>query len=208
MRTSSVEGQKYKNICPKEIELVFLKGYKKGDKKCLYEAGYVDALNGRTSSFSSVKCLKLSADQSHKEYEKGQNAGLKVFCSYKVGYSFGLRNASYQNICPRNLETDFMKGYTLGLQEYKAEQRQREFLDIERQKIAVERERTQQLLSIERQKMAIEAERLRGEQSAREDFLHLQRLKRYQICRFDFDCHRGGICRYHFRLNNYVCRYD
>ena len=81
------KGKKYMGICPEESAKGFLEGYQKGDKKCLYEAGYSDAVNGRTSSaFFSVKCLKLSVEQSQKEYERGRVTGLKVFCSYKVGY--------------------------------------------------------------------------------------------------------------------------
>ena len=202
-------GKKYLGICPERSEREFLKGYKKGDKKCLYEAGYSDAVSGWTSSaFSYVKCLKLSVEESQKEYERGRTSGLKVFCSYKKGYSLGLKNVKYYNICPKELEPDFFKGYTLGLQEYKSDQRQEKMLAIEQQKMAIERNRTQQLLAIEREKVAVEQERLREEQSAREEFFKLQHLRGRQLCRVNSDCHRGGICRYHFRLRDYVCQYN
>ena len=119
-------------------------------------------------------------------------SGLKIFCSYKTGYNLGLRNGYYQNICPKNLEPGFFKGYTLGLQEYKAEQRQKELLAIEQQKIAVERERIEE------------------QRSARDEFLKLQNLGGQQLCDYNSDCHSGGKCKYNYnyRLKDYVCQYD
>ena len=119
----------------------------------------------------------------------------------------GLRNGRYYNICPKSLEPDFFQGYTLGLQEYKAEQRQEKMLAIEQQRMAIESDRTQQMLAIERKKIAVEKERLMEEQSAREEFFHLQKLGGRQLCRVNSDCYRGGVCRYHSRLRDYVCRY-
>ena len=202
-----LEGKKHLNICPKNLEPRFFKGYRSGDKKCLYEAGYSSAANGEVPSFASIKCVKLSKNQSQKEYNKGRTAGLKIFCSYKTGYNLGLNNGYYNNICPKNLEPNFYKGYTLGLQEYKAEQRQKEWLAIEQEKIDVERERTQQMLAIEQERIDVERERLEEQRATREDFIKLQTMEQIQLCRYDSDCHTGGECEYNFRLKDYVCRY-
>ena len=155
-----LKGKKYLYTCPKKRAETFLKGYRAGDRKCLYEAGYYLGAKGKQKApLSSVLCLKLSKTHSQKQYLKGWNEGLKVFCTYKTGYSLGLNNAHYENTCPKNLEANFFKGYTLGLQEYKADKRQQELLAIEQAKIAVERERTQQMMAIEQKKIAAERER-------------------------------------------------
>ena len=114
-----LKGEEYHGICSGSAD--FLKGYQEGDKKCLYEEGYSHALQGESSSiFSFVNCLKLSkTEEVVKEYTKGRREGLKKFCTYKGGHKFGLKGGKYQNICPKLLEADFLKGYNVGFQEYR-----------------------------------------------------------------------------------------
>ena len=214
-----LKGKKYLYTCPKKRAEVFLKGYRAGDKKCLYEAGYYSSTHGKQKAFPSVLCLKLSKTHSQKHYLKGWNEGLQVFCTYKTGYNLGLNNALYENICPKNLETNFFKGYTLGLQEYKADQRQKELLRIEQEKIAVERERIQTLKDIETQRIYqqekarkeqiqalkdMETQRIHQQERARKDMLNSQKQK----CKLDSDCLEGGSCRHNYSLKAYVCQYD
>ncbi len=215
-REFGFKGRKYQNTCPNKRSAPFLKGYRQGDKECLYEAGYSHAVSGEPSStFSYVKCLKLSKSQSKKEYMKGWTAGVKVFCTYKEGYKLGLSNVEYQNVCPKKLETGFFKGYTLGLQEYKAKKRQEELLAIEREKIAVERERIreqqrdrEERRAIEEEKIAVERERIREQKKTRQELLNLQNLGGRRLCQFDSDCGKNGDCRYNFQLKKDVCYYD
>ena len=208
--------KEYHNICPKSRVAKFLKGYRQGDKKCLYEEGYSHALEGNPSSvFSHAKCLKLSKKHSNREYMKGWKAGMKIFCTYKNGYQFGLDNGYYRNICSKKLEPDFFKGYTLGLQEYRAKKRQEELLAIEREKIAVERERIREqqralheMQAIEREKIEVERERIREQQKTREELLELKELGGRQLCTFDSDCGKNGDCRYNFNLKKDICYHD
>ena len=211
-----LNAKEYHNICPKSRVAKFLKGYRQGDKKCLYKEGYSHALQGELSSiFSYAKCLKLSKKHSNKEYMKGWKAGVKVFCTYKNGYQMGLDNGQYQNICPKKLEADFFKGYTLGLQEYRAKKRQEELLAIEREKIEVEREKVREqqraiyeMQAIERKKIAVEREKIREQEKTREELLRLKQLGGRQLCSFNSDCGKYGKCKYDFRLKDRVCRYD
>ncbi len=114
-----LKGNKYLNICPKGLELAFLKGYKQGDKKCAYNAGEADGANGKTASaFSDIKCAQVNKKLSQREYTRGRKKGLKLFCSYDKGHEWGLKGNKYPNICPKGLELAFLKGYTLGFQEY------------------------------------------------------------------------------------------
>ena len=211
-----LKAKKYLYICPKRRAKTFLKGYRAGDRKCLYEAGYNYAVNGRRRPpLSSAPCLKLSKTQSNKQYLKGWNAGLQIFCTYKTGYNLGINNYQYENICPKNLETNFFKGYTLGLQEYRVAQRQKELLAIEQQKIDMERERTRQMMAIEQQKIDterertqqlvdIENQRIYQRERDRKDFLNSQKQK----CRYDSDCLEGGNCSYLLGLGYRICQYD
>ncbi len=111
---AGLKGEKYLNVCPKAAEELFLAGYREGDKKCLYESGRGAALNGRPSSFSESRCLKLKGSLNEREYKKGYKAGLKEFCVYKKGYDMGLAGSSYNNICPKNQAAKFMAGYKKG----------------------------------------------------------------------------------------------
>ena len=211
-----LNAKEYHSICPKSRVAKFLKGYRQGDKKCLYKEGYSHALQGEPSSiFSYAKCLKLSKKHSNGEYVKGWKAGVKVFCTYKNGYQMGLEGGQYQNICPKKLEPDFFKGYTLGLQEYRAKKRQEELMAIEREKIAVERERIreqqrarEEMRAIERKKIAVEQEQVEEQRRTREELLRLKELGGRQLCTLNSDCGKRGKCRYDFRLKDRVCRYD
>ena len=210
-----LKGKTYLNTCPKKRSNIFLKGYRAGDRKCLYESGYSHAFNGGKAAFASSACLKLSVTHSRREYMKGRSAGLKTFCTYKEGYDLGLSNGYYQNICPKHLEQNFFKGYTLGLQEYKADQRQKELLAIEREKLAIERERTRQMIAIEQEKadaerertqyqLGMEERRIREQQATRKSLLNSQ----MQRCRYSSDCQEDGYCKYNYRLKDRVCQYD
>ena len=89
-----------------------------------YQQGYLDALRGKMAkSFNKTirSCAEYKVRLNVKKYNKGWIVGLKKFCTYKRGYQFGSTGGEYQDICPKNLEVDFFKGYTLGLQEYAEE---------------------------------------------------------------------------------------
>ena len=200
-----LQGKTYLNTCPKKRSSVFLKGYRAGDRKCLYKSGYSHAVRGSKAAFTSSVCLKLSATHSQKEYMNGRSEGLKVFCTYKEGYNLGLTNGYYQNICPKHLEQSFFKGYSLGLQEYKTDQRQKELLAIEREKLAIERDRARQMIAIEQEKADVERERtqylldvenrrIKEQQATRKSLLNSQ----MQRCRYSSDCQEDGYCRYNY----------
>ena len=191
-----LEGQLYHKICPKNLEAQFLKGYREGDKKCLYEEGLLHGRNGELSSaFSSVKCQKMSSLTVNKKwYDKGRSEGLKLFCTYKEGYNLGIKNRIYNNVCPKALEPDFFKGYSYGLEEYKKAQRQQELIAIERRKLELEQQRIDNERRAEEQRLELEREKLDQE-----------RKRPYQLCKYDSDCNAGGECKYNYRLKDYVC---
>jgi len=147
-----LNSRTYKETCPANKRATFLKGYRAGDKKCLYEEGYSSAIRGKTENFIRSACLKLSPKFSQMQYKEGRRAGLKVFCTYKSGYQFGRQGNDYNNTCPKNTEDKFFQAYQLGKKEYDTEKRHQEKLEMERQRIAAERERAR----MERQRIATE----------------------------------------------------
>ena len=200
----------YNKTCPTKKRASFLKGYRAGDRKCLYDTGYNDAINGKINSYAQSSCLKLSPKFSSKQYAQGRRAGLKVFCTYKSGYQFGLSGAHYYNTCPKNTENKFFQGYTTGKKEYVEEKRHQEKLQMERERIAAERERA----AAERAK----AQALRDQAEAewakaraieeQTDVMHDQKkFEGYQLCHYNSDCHSGGQCVYISAIGEYACRY-
>lgn len=72
-----------------------------------------------TEAFKRRKkdCSEYGAEANKDEYASGYTAGLKTFCTYESGIKFGYSGASYRDQCPKRLETEFLKGYRLGLAE-------------------------------------------------------------------------------------------
>ena len=207
-----VEGKSYQTVCPHGTS--FLKGYKAGDRKCLYKAGYDHALSGKVRSFDKSGCQKLKGHK--KSYRAGRVAGLKVFCTYKSGYNYGLNGYQYNNTCPKVKEEAFFKGWTLGYQEYKAEKRKEEILQMERERMRAEERARQEALAVERERIAVQRERIAEERQARQEALTLQRerlqtLEKMQItggarlCKYDSDCPKDHECEYNYRAREYVC---
>ena len=52
-----------------------------------------------------------------KAYTNGFHAGLREYCNFKTGYTYGLARIKKQkNSCPKYLGKDFSKGYQAGAQ--------------------------------------------------------------------------------------------
>ena len=151
-----LKGTSYQTICSKKTR--FFKGYRAGDRKCLYTVGYDHAVKGMSSAFEKSRCKRLSGNK--KSYRAGRVAGVKKFCTYKNGFNYGLKGYQYNNICPKKMEENFFKGYTLGYQEYRADKRKEEILNIERARIRAEEISRQEALAVERERIAVERERV------------------------------------------------
>ena len=108
----ALKREKYLNICPEEMKADFLKGYREGDRRCLYDEAYQDAERGKQSSYSSSSCLKLEGELSEKEYSKGRESFFKKSCSYEKGYDFGVSGKRVLSRCEDS--EDFLKGWKKG----------------------------------------------------------------------------------------------
>ena len=62
----------------------------------------------------------------------GWNQGIKQFCTTKNGYIYG-KNNEYNNVCPKNLEPKFLKGYKYG-SKIRKQRRYISRLEFEKQK--------------------------------------------------------------------------
>ncbi|SMF22096.1 Protein of unknown function [Alteromonadaceae bacterium Bs31] len=84
------------------------------------ELGQETALRGeavRTLDKYKAQCATVGKNQ-QKLFLAGYKQGLKVFCSYEMGYKFGKENLVDQKICPSEMRSEFEKGYRKGAAEY------------------------------------------------------------------------------------------
>ena len=103
----------------------FLGGCSHLDSRCpevnWYEVGRQDSTMGYTLERSlreRQKICNLNPDSVFtKAYTNGFNAGLREYCNFKTGYTYGLARIKKQkNSCPKFLGRDFSKGYQAGTQ--------------------------------------------------------------------------------------------
>ncbi len=109
------------------------------------KVGYRDALVGwtATDAFKRRKndCSEYGAEANKDEYASGYTAGLKTFCTYEGGIAFGHSEASYRDQCPKQLETEFLKGYRLGLAESERDSLKAELERKEAENVRLKNER-------------------------------------------------------------------
>ena len=84
-----------------------------------YEVGRQDSATGVSIKESINKKQRFCSMQSRslQAYQNGFFAGLREYCSFEIGYTYGLTQSLNQtNNCPEALRIDFIKGYQTGLQ--------------------------------------------------------------------------------------------
>lgn len=82
-----------------------------------YIKGLADASDGyaldRMADHAKA-CARVGVTPKAKDYEAGHKKGARLFCVANKGYSEGRRGASYNGICPRDLEGNFLRAYRDG----------------------------------------------------------------------------------------------
>lgn len=111
---SGAAGKDYSfpSICPGKYQRGYKKAYKRGIKVfCGSENFEARGRKGQTFQFPRVcpQSLEIQARASHQK-------GVKNYCTYEVGLSKGQTGQSYNNVCPKEWEGPFLKGYNLGFQ--------------------------------------------------------------------------------------------
>ncbi len=110
------------------------------------EKGRADGMEGESlSTFTKYQkeCSKHHIMTDKRSYERGRSEGLMIFCTYDGGYDFGSKNGTYRNVCTKETEANFFKGYNIGKKEYELKAREAE---IERREEELEIQARKNLL--------------------------------------------------------------
>lgn len=66
-------------------------------------------------------CARVKIEPDMKAYRQGHNKGARLYCVPAKGYSEGRKGASYNGICPVELEDKFLRAYRDGQELYNIE---------------------------------------------------------------------------------------
>ncbi|MFD2176884.1 DUF2799 domain-containing protein [Veronia pacifica] len=79
-----------------------------------YQIGLKDGSAGQQNKAAdySKDCSEYSVKVDLSLYNKGRNDGLRTYCTYENGVMVGQANQSYNKVCPAELSTEFLAGYT------------------------------------------------------------------------------------------------
>ena len=91
-----------------------------------YIKGVADASDGyaldRMDDHAKA-CARVAVTPKAKDYEAGHKKGARLYCVPDKGYSEGRNGASYNGICPRDLENNFLRAYRQGQELFFIEQK-------------------------------------------------------------------------------------
>lgn len=79
--------------------------------------GYEDGSLGRNEQWLAKRrdaCAEFGVAPDLENYLGGRDEGLRVYCRPRRGFDLGLRNVSYNNICPSDVEAAFLNAYQDG----------------------------------------------------------------------------------------------
>ena len=131
-----------------------------------YGQGQDDSQNGyRKSMYQEHRkvCQEHGFPTNEMAYKNGYKKGLNDYCTFDKGLHEGKKEKRYKNICPKNLEPSFLKGYALGREIAEQER------ELEERRKKQEEEQAQALKEIqEDHQRAIEQAR-EDQQQAMED---------------------------------------
>ena len=83
-----------------------------------YEVGARDGSQGRSTQYYTQHieaCSQYGIRLQLDDYQAGYRQGLKTYCTASSGYREGARVDEYQQVCPAELEAEFLNGYVDGL---------------------------------------------------------------------------------------------
>ncbi len=82
-------------------------------------------------------CAEFGVRPAPLEYRAGYRRGIPYYCNEQKGWDEGRQGSQYYNVCPPELERDFLRGYRLGRDLHDLEQ---ELANIDRRMDAIEDE--------------------------------------------------------------------
>jgi hypothetical protein len=86
--------------------------------------GFEDGAAGRSvTNIGSYRqaCSKHGVSPDLDAYRAGHAEGVEIYCRPNHGFEVGRSGATYQNVCPANLESDFLAAYDSGRRLYELE---------------------------------------------------------------------------------------
>ncbi|MDK2126078.1 DUF2799 domain-containing protein [Parachitinimonas caeni] len=85
-----------------------------------YGTGEKDGRDGRESRLGDYAdaCQKVNVIPNGDEYARGRERGLRAYCTPENGYRAGRDGYTYRNVCPRELQGDFLREYERGRARY------------------------------------------------------------------------------------------
>ncbi len=86
--------------------------------------GYEDGAKGREASAISrhrKACAKHGVTANFDAYEEGRREGLREFCRPANGYRIGRKGATYDGVCPHDMEDEFLAAYEDGYEHFRLE---------------------------------------------------------------------------------------
>jgi len=185
-----------------------------------YELGKSDGVNGRSQKkFDKYQraCSEVGVPADQLKYEAGRGDGLRVYCTYENGHQIGLRGQSYNGVCPRDIEPEFMRGYSVGQSEFAVQQRED---DLRRRETVLQERETAQAVQAQAlasaQAMASTGRRSCNFDSdcAIQSHCDFSRCASTGAkCTFDSDCSIAGQCAFQTTCtdgncyNGRVCKY-
>jgi hypothetical protein len=87
--------------------------------------GYADGRSGQPASRlddHTSACAKYGVVPDARSYYSAREDGLRDYCTPTRGFQVGREGSSYANVCPPQLEADFLPAYRDGQMVYSAEQ--------------------------------------------------------------------------------------
>ncbi len=86
-----------------------------------YEIGNRDGRRGKPRTLFQAHydtCLEHGVHADRQAYFRGRADGLRAFCTFDNGLALGKEGKTYRQICPPQLETDFLAGFEKGKRIY------------------------------------------------------------------------------------------
>lgn len=79
-----------------------------------YQIGLFDGQNGLNNKSADYQkdCSEYQVQLDVKLYNEGRSEGLKSFCTYENGVLLGMSKEDYKKVCPAELSSAFLSGYT------------------------------------------------------------------------------------------------
>jgi hypothetical protein len=137
------------------------------------DIGFRDGRSGRPEdriAEHTKACAKYEIAPDRVAYFEGREAGLQQYCTRRSGFQVGRYGGSYENVCSREEEREFLAGFGLGHSIYEAHGR---LDDVDAQISRLEKQLESEELSddarkaLTRERIALEGERGGAEERLR-----------------------------------------